>query len=64
MPGRVTSVVEVTHVSRHGFWLLLGDDELLVRFARFSVVSRRNHCADRVGGVADPGPPVLARVER
>lgn len=28
MPGHVTSAVEVTHVSRHGSWLLLGDEEL------------------------------------
>jgi hypothetical protein len=35
MPGRATSAAEVTHVSRHGFWLLLGDEELLVPFANF-----------------------------
>lgn len=35
MPGSVTSAAEVTHVSRHGFWLLLGDEELLVPFADF-----------------------------
>ena len=35
MPGIVTSAVEVTHVSRHCFWLLLGDDELAVPFADF-----------------------------
>jgi hypothetical protein len=35
MPGAVTSVVEVTHVSRHGFWLLLGADELHVPFREF-----------------------------
>lgn len=35
MPGRATSAAEVTHVSRHGFWLLLGDEELLVRFDDF-----------------------------
>jgi hypothetical protein len=27
--------VEVTHVSRHGFWLLLNDEELLVPFVEF-----------------------------
>ena len=27
--------VEVTHVSRHGFWLLLDNEELLVPFADF-----------------------------
>jgi hypothetical protein len=35
MPGRATSAAEVTHVSRHGFWLLLGDEELLVPFTEF-----------------------------
>lgn len=35
MPGHATSAAEVTHVSRHGFWLLLGDEELLVPFAEF-----------------------------
>jgi hypothetical protein len=35
VPGHATSAAEVTHVSRHGFWLLLGDDELLVRFDDF-----------------------------
>jgi hypothetical protein len=35
MPGTVTSVAEVTHVSRHGFWLLLDTEELLVPFAQF-----------------------------
>ena len=35
MPGSVTSEVEVTHVFKHGFWLLLGSEELLVPFAEF-----------------------------
>ena len=35
MPGFATSALEVTHVSRHGFWLLLGEEELLVRFEDF-----------------------------
>lgn len=35
MPGTVTSAAEVTHVSRHGFWLLLGDEELFVPFENF-----------------------------
>lgn len=29
------SEVEVTNVSAHGFWLLLGDEELAVPFAEF-----------------------------
>ncbi len=35
MPGIVSSEVEVTHVFKHGFWLLLGSKELLVPFAEF-----------------------------
>ena len=35
MPGTITSVAEVTHVSKHGFWLLLNAEELLVPFEQF-----------------------------
>lgn len=35
MHGIVTSAPEVTHVSKHGFWLLLGDEELLLPFDKF-----------------------------
>ena len=35
MPGTVTLAAEVTHVSRHCFWLLLGDEELAVPFSQF-----------------------------
>lgn len=35
MPGTATSAPEVTHVSRHGFWLLLADEELLLPFEQF-----------------------------
>ena len=35
MPGGAALAAEVTHVSRHGFWLLIGDEELLVPFADF-----------------------------
>ena len=35
MHGTVTSVAEVTHVSKHGFWLLLESEELLVPFEQF-----------------------------
>ena len=33
--GRRTSVVEVTNVSPHGLWLLLGERELFLSFAKF-----------------------------
>lgn len=35
MPGTVTLAAEVTHVSRHCFWLLLADEELAVPFIDF-----------------------------
>jgi len=33
--GRRTSQVEVTNVSKHGFWLLIGDRERFVAFSQF-----------------------------
>ena len=35
MPGNITSAPEVTHVSKHGLWLLLGTEELLLPFEKF-----------------------------
>lgn len=35
MPGINTLAAEVTHVSKHGFWLLLDGEELLASFAQF-----------------------------
>jgi hypothetical protein len=33
--GRNTSRAEVTNVSAHGFWILVGDEELFVPFEQF-----------------------------
>ena len=33
--GQSISAVEVTNVSKHGFWLLLAHEELFVPFAKF-----------------------------
>lgn len=35
MPGVATSEVEVTHISRHGFWVLLDQRELFLPFEEF-----------------------------
>jgi hypothetical protein len=35
MPGIVTLAAEVTNVSKHCLWLLLGDEELVVPFSQF-----------------------------
>ncbi|ALA57263.1 DUF2442 domain-containing protein [Nitrospira moscoviensis] len=33
--GKRTSDAEVTNISRHGFWLLLADEELFIPFKEF-----------------------------
>ena len=35
LPGASTSDVEITNVSNHGFWILLGPEELFVPFSEF-----------------------------
>lgn len=35
LPGASTLDVEVTNVSTHGFWLMLGTEELFVSFEKF-----------------------------
>ncbi len=35
MPGALISQAEVTHVSKHGFWLLLADEEIFISFVDF-----------------------------
>lgn len=35
MPGTDTLAAEVTHISGHGFWVLLGDEELAVPYVDF-----------------------------
>jgi len=35
MRAATTSAAEATNISRHGFWLLLGDEELLLPFEQF-----------------------------
>jgi Protein of unknown function (DUF2442) len=35
MPGPATPEVEVTNISKHGFWLLLDDRELFLPFQEF-----------------------------
>ncbi len=34
-PGIATSEAEVTNISKHGFWLFLGDRELFLPFEEF-----------------------------
>lgn len=57
MPGSAISAVEITHVSRHGFWILLGNEELLVAFADFPWF--REATIDQLLNVERPTPDHL-----
>lgn len=57
MPGNTTSAPEVTHVSKHGFWLLLGDEELLLPFEHFPWFKRAT--IDQLSQVEWPSPDHL-----
>lgn len=35
MPGSATSEAEITNISKHGFWVFLGDRELFLPFEEF-----------------------------
>lgn len=35
MPGKSTSATEVTNISSHGFWLLVGESELFLSYEEF-----------------------------
>jgi hypothetical protein len=54
MPGNVISAPEVTHVSPHGFWLLLGDEEMLLPFEKFPWF--RKATIDQIARVEWPTP--------
>jgi len=57
MPGTVISAPEVTHVSKHGFWLLLADEELLLPFEQFPWFRRAT--IDQISHVEWPTPEHL-----
>jgi hypothetical protein len=64
MPGTTTLAPEVTHVSKHGFWLLLADEELLVPFDQFPWF--RKGTIEQISNVQWPSAdhPLLAKVGR
>ena len=57
MPGTVISAPEVTHVSKHGFWLLLADEEVLLPFELFPWFRRAT--IDQISHVERPTPEHL-----
>ena len=52
--GTGTSGIEVANVSPHGFWLLIGSDELFVPFDKFPWF--RNASIDQLTRVELPSP--------
>jgi hypothetical protein len=57
MLGTVTSAPEVTHVSKHGLWLLLADEEILLPFEQFPWF--RQATIDQISHVEAPTPEHL-----
>ncbi len=57
MHGTITSAPEVTNISRHGFWLLLGDEELLLPFEQFPWF--RSATVEQITKVERPSPDHL-----
>jgi hypothetical protein len=59
MPGTGTLAVEGTHLRKHGFWLLLGDEEQSLPFSEFPWF--RQAAIDQFCGIEWPVPDHLYR---
>ena len=57
MHGTTTSAAEVTNISRHGFWILLGDEELLLSYEQFPWF--RQATVEQIVNVEWPAPDHL-----
>ncbi len=57
MHGTITSVAEVTNISKHGFGLLLDEEELLLPFEKFPWF--RSATIDQITTVERPSPEHL-----
>ncbi|MBI5331717.1 MAG: DUF2442 domain-containing protein [Betaproteobacteria bacterium] len=57
MPGKSILEAEVTHVSRHGLWLLLGEEELALPFVEFPWFQQAT--IDQLCSVERPSPDHL-----
>ena len=57
MPGTTTLEAEVTNISKHCFWLLLGDEELAVTFKFFPWF--KNATVEQITNVQRPSPDHL-----
>ena len=54
MPGTSTSAVEVTNISAHALWLMLGDSEVMLPFDKFPWF--RQATIDQLSQVERPTP--------
>lgn len=52
-----TISAEVTNISKHGFWLLLGDEELLVPFEQFPWFKKAT--VEQITSLEHPSPDHL-----
>jgi hypothetical protein len=57
VPGSVTSAIEVTNISQHGFWLLIDERELFLPFEDFPWFRRAT--VDAILRVERPHPAHL-----
>ena len=57
MHGNITSAAEVTNISKHGFWLLLDEEELLLPFEQFPWL--RSATVEQITNVERPSPEHL-----
>jgi hypothetical protein len=57
MHGTITSAAEVTNISKHGFWLLLDDEELLLPFDQFPWF--KSATVEQITNVERPSPEHL-----
>ena len=57
MRGTDTSDPELTHVSRHGLWLLIDDEELFLPFEKFPWFRRAS--IDQIANIERPAPDHL-----
>ena len=57
MHGTVTSGAEVTHISKHGLWVLIGDEELNLPFEHFPWF--KSATIEQISNVERPSPEHL-----
>lgn len=56
-PGTSTSAVEVTNISTHGLWVLVGEEELFLPYAVFPWFAEAP--VSKIANIEKPGPDHL-----